>query len=193
MKQMNRVALALVVGLSATSIGAAEEADGKREAVAVLRGVRYANGSEDERRKLDLYLPREKREFPVLLFLHGGGFSKGGRKDVEKLGETFARQGVGVAAAGYRLAPGAKHPAQVSDAARAFGWLRKNIGRHGGNPDRLFVGGHSAGALLATDEQYLKAEGAGLKDVKGVVALATSAPNASTQTHFGVSDRSVLP
>ncbi len=95
---------------------------------------------------------------------------------MSNLGETLARQGVGVAAVSYRLSPEVKHPAQVQDAARAVAWVSKNIGKHGGQADQLFIGGHSAGALLAallaSDEQYLKAEGLSLKEVRGVVALS---------------------
>jgi acetyl esterase/lipase len=174
------VLLTLVVGLMVVgNLPADPQAVRNRTsaAVKVVRGISYAGAKADsERHKLDLYLPEGRKDFPVLLFLHGGGFRKGERKDVAALGETFARQGVGVAAAGYRLYPEVKHPGQVEDAARAFTWLRKNIDRYGGSADRLFVGGHSAGALLAalvaSDEQYLKTAGTRLQDIKGVVALS---------------------
>jgi acetyl esterase/lipase len=69
-----------------------------------------------------------------------------------------------------------KHPEHVKDVARAFAWAHRNIAKFGGDPDRLFIGGHSAGghlaALLATDEQYLKAEGLSRKDVRGVIAVS---------------------
>jgi len=69
-----------------------------------------------------------------------------------------------------------KHPEHVKDVARAFAWVHKHIAEYGGDPNRLFVGGHSAGghlaALLATDEQYLKAEGLSRKDVRGVIAVS---------------------
>jgi len=153
---------------------------GDASRVDVVRDVAYTTSpaAGADRQKLDLYLPEGKQGYPVLLFLHGGGFKGGDRKAVVVLGETFARRGVGVAAVGYRLFPRAQHPEQIQDVAKAFAWLRENVSKHGGRADRLFVGGHSAGgalaALLATDEQYLKAEGADLKDIKGVIILSAS-------------------
>jgi acetyl esterase/lipase len=144
--------------------------------VEILKDVTYVSGSADERQKLDLYLPKGKKDFPIVLFLHGGGFSKGDRKEAAQFGETLAKQGIGVAAAGYRLLPEAKHPQQIQDAARAFAWLKDNSQKRGWRSDAVFVAGHSAGghlaALLGTDEQYLKAEKLTLKDIRGVIALS---------------------
>jgi acetyl esterase/lipase len=143
--------------------------------VEVVKDLAYA-GTPDERQKLDLYLPKGQTGYPLVLFLHGGGFSKGDRKDAAQFGETLARQGIGVAAVGYRLFPEAKHPQQVQDAAKAFAFLASNAKKHGWRADAIFVAGHSAGghlaALLGTDEQYLKAEKLALSDVRGVVALS---------------------
>jgi acetyl esterase/lipase len=173
MKRLYRSLWAVVTGLSLVSLAPAAEK--KAAEVEVIKDVAYVNGG-DDRQKIDLYLPRDRKDFPVLLFFHGGGYSKGDRKDVATFGETLARHGVGVAAVGYRLSPQVKHPAHVQDAARAFAWAKANVAKHGGKADQLFVGGHSAGgqiaALLATDERYLKAEGAGLADVRGVIFLS---------------------
>ncbi|QJX01137.1 alpha/beta hydrolase [Frigoriglobus tundricola] len=143
--------------------------------VEVVKDLAYA-GTTDERQKLDLYLPKGKKDYPLVLFLHGGGFSKGDRKDAATFGDTLAKQGIGVAAVGYRLFPEAKHPQQVQDAAKAFAWLKSNAATRGWRADALFVSGHSAGghlaALLGTDEQYLKAEKLALSDVRGVIALS---------------------
>lgn len=144
--------------------------------VEVVRDIAYVAGSADDRQKLDLYLPKGKKDYPIVLFLHGGGFSKGDRKDAAQFGETLAKQGIGVAAAGYRLFPEAKHPQQIQDAAKALAWLKDSAGKRGWRPDAIFVAGHSAGghlaALLATDEQYLKAEKLALSDIRGAIALS---------------------
>jgi acetyl esterase/lipase len=146
--------------------------------IRVVLDVSYANGdpAEAERQKLDVYLPANRKDFPVVLFLHGTGFQKGGRKDLAAVGSLLARHGIGVVAASYRLHPQAKHPAQIQDAAKAFAWVKKNIADHGGKADRVFVAGFSSGAhlvsLLATDERYLKAEGLSPSDIKGVVAIS---------------------
>lgn len=138
----------------------------------------YVEGkaADPEKQKLDLYVPKDAKGFPVLVFVHGGGYSKGDRKDGADLGKLLAAHGVGAAVISYRLFPQVKHPEHIRDVARAFAWTKANAAKYGGNPDAVFVGGHSAGAhlatLLAADESYLKAEKLGLKDIRGVVSLS---------------------
>jgi acetyl esterase/lipase len=182
-----RVSGALILGLGATVMiarpsAAADTAPsgggGATASVEVVRDLPYftGEGADPERNKLDLYLPAGKKGFATLLFFHGGGYSKGDRKDVEAFGRTLAGRGIAVAAVGYRLFPAHKHPAQAQDAARALAWVKSDIAKRGGRADLLFIGGHSAGAHLAllvgTDESYLKEAGASAADVKGVVSLS---------------------
>jgi acetyl esterase/lipase len=76
----------------------------------------------------------------------------------------------------YRLSPAVQHPAHIQDVARAFAWTVRNIAKYGGRPDQVFICGHSAGghlvALLATAENYLKAEKLGFENIKGVIAIS---------------------
>lgn len=130
----------------------------------------------DAKQHLDLFLPEGKRNFPVLMFVHGGGYQKGDRKEATDFGKLVAAQGIGVAAISYRLYPQVKHPDHIQDIARAFAWLKKSAPQYGGDADKIFVSGHSAGAhlvsLLATDEKYLQAEQLHLSDIRGVIALS---------------------
>src|SRR5438876_3974931 len=138
---------------------------GKKYELREVQDLAYVEGKDPDAssHKLDLYLPQGKKDFPVLVFLHGGCWTFGDKSGGD-LYPPFARalagHGVGVVLPNYRLSPWVKHPAHVKDAARAVAWTRKNVGKYGGDANRLFVGGHSAGghlaALLATDEQYLK-------------------------------------
>jgi acetyl esterase/lipase len=150
-----------------------------------VRDVGYDPDADDFRHRLDLFLPKGCPDFPVLVLVHGGGWVAGEKCCVglySEVGRFFARHGVGAVLPNYRLSSaipfvaGARHPDHVKDVARAFAWTREHIGRYGGDPDRLYVGGHSAGghlaALLATDERYLAAEGLGTEDVKGVIAVS---------------------
>jgi acetyl esterase/lipase len=145
------------------------------------RDVTYykGDGADEVRHKLDLFLPRGQKDYPVLVLFHGGAWMIGDKSCIglySAVGRFLAGQGVGVALPNYRLSPAVKHPEHVRDVARAFRWVHDNIGKYGGRSDRMFVGGHSAGAhlaaLLGTDERYLKAEGLSLADVRGVVAVS---------------------
>jgi acetyl esterase/lipase len=146
--------------------------------VHVVKDVAYRDDKDADpvKHKLDLYLPRGKKDFPVVFFIHGGTWKSGDKKIYGPLGELFARNGVGMAITNYRLSPTVKHPAHAEDVAKAFAWTHANVAKHGGRADRLFLCGHSAGghlvALLATDESYLKAEKLSFASVKGVLALS---------------------
>jgi acetyl esterase/lipase len=130
--------------------------------------------------KLDLYLPENHQDFPVLFFVHGGAWRNGDKQTMlniyGELGRTLARNGIGAVITNYRLSPAVKHPTHIQDVAKAFAWTVRNISKYGGRADQLFVCGHSAGghlvALLATDENYLKAEGLTPANIKGVIPIS---------------------
>jgi acetyl esterase/lipase len=111
--------------------------------------VPYGN---DPKQRLDLYFPaKQASNAPVLVFLHGGGFREGDRKQYGYVAEPFAKQGILTVVASYRLTPAFSHPAQPDDAKAIVAWIYQNIARHGGNPNAIYVSGHSAGAILAAD------------------------------------------
>jgi acetyl esterase/lipase len=150
--------------------------------VVVHKDVPYYDGPGHDAKKhlLDLYLPADAENFPVLLFIHGGGWRHGYKDGLfnpyHRLGKGMARRGVGVAVATYRLAPKHKFPAQPEDVARATRWVYENVGEYGGDPRRIFLCGHSAGAhlvaLVALDEKYLEAEGLPPDAVAGVIGIS---------------------
>jgi acetyl esterase/lipase len=146
-----------------------------------VRGVVYYDGldADARRHQIDLYLPKGKKDCPVVVLVHGGAWIVGDNRHYglnASVGEFLASQGIAAALPNYRLSPGVKHPEHVKDVARAVAWVRGHIAEYGGNPDRLFLAGHSAGghlvSLLATDEQYLKAEGMTHADIKGVISVS---------------------
>jgi acetyl esterase/lipase len=107
----------------------------------------------DAKQGLDLYFPKDKpNKAPVFLFFHGGGFREGDRAQYGFVAEPFAEQGVITAVASYRLTgDGFKYPSQTQDARAAFIWVYKHIAQFGGDPQRIYVGGHSAGAILSAE------------------------------------------
>ncbi len=145
------------------------------------RDIVYFDGPDADRayHKLDLFLPKGRQDFPVVVFIHGGAWLIGDKNDFgiyAAIGRMLASHGIGAATINYRLSPQVKHPEHIKDVARAFAWVHQHIAQYGGRPDRLFVSGHSAGghlaALLSTDESWLRAEGLSLSDIRGAVPIS---------------------
>ncbi len=175
------------------------EKEAKTYEVKTVKDVAYYEGEDADKvkHKLDLYLPKDKENFPVFFFVHGGAWVHGDKDFFNlysSLGHYLAKQGVGVVVTNYRLSPGVKHPEHIKDVARAFAWTYKNIEKYGGRPDQIFVGGHSAGghlsALLVVDDTYLKAEGLSPAKIKGVIPISgvydlSGIPDGMMQVIFG--------
>ncbi|MBL8671534.1 MAG: alpha/beta hydrolase [Alphaproteobacteria bacterium] len=131
------------------------------------------------RQRLDVYVPDALAAGgarPVVLFLYGGGWRSGDRADYRFAGEALTRAGFVAVIPDYRLYPSVRFPDFVADAARALAWTRAEIARHGGDPGRIALMGHSAGAhiaaLLALDPRYSAALGEPPDVIRAVVGLA---------------------
>jgi acetyl esterase/lipase len=115
------------------------------------------------RHVLDIYAPPNAKNLPVAFWIHGGGWQAGDKRDVELKPQWFIDKGFVFVSTNYRLLPEVDMGTLIRDVAKSFGWVQKHIAEYGGDPARILVGGHSAGAQLAailcTDERYLKAEG----------------------------------
>jgi acetyl esterase/lipase len=146
--------------------------------VETVKDVAYFDGADADakRHRLDIYLPKGQKNFPILIFVHGGTWKSGSKELYEPLGKLYAKNGIGTVIINYRLSPAVQHPAHIEDVARAFAWVHKNIAKYGGDPNNLFVCGHSAGghliSLLSTNETYLKGQGLALGNIKGTIALS---------------------
>jgi len=129
------------------------------------------------RQKLDIYVPTARpagRPLPVILFFYGGAWSSGDRGDYTFVGRALAAQGFVVVIPDYRLVPGVRFPAFVEDAAASVRWVRTHIAAVAdGDPDRIIVSGHSAGAynaaMLAVDPHWL---GRDYSAIRGLIGLA---------------------
>lgn len=131
----------------------------------------------NERQRLDIYQPVSlRRPAPVVVFLYGGAWSGGRRGWYRFVGEALTSRGYVVAIPDYRVYPEVGFPTFVEDAAAAVAWVRSNAASFGGDPDRIFLMGHSAGAhiaaLLVTDRSYLAAQGLDVSTIRGLVGLA---------------------
>ena len=104
-----------------------------------------------DRHRLDVFPPLQRAGtlHPVIVFVHGGGFVAGNKGDgriFDNVLDYFAARGMLGININYRLAPGARWPAAIDDLREALRWIRANAAKHGGDPERIFIMGHSAGA-----------------------------------------------
>lgn len=136
--------------------------------------------------KLDLYLPDTPTKAPVMVYIHGGGWAKGDKAAVGLKPAFFNGKGWIFVSVNYRLLPEGKHPANVNDVAIALAKIHDEVAGHGGDPERLFIMGHSAGAhlaaLVATNPKPLEKAGKSLALLKGVISLDTNAYDLPTLT-----------
>jgi len=154
----------------------------------VTRDHRYGA---DERHRLDIFSKDGLSGAPVLMFVHGGGFVMGdktteGSPFYDNIGGFAVDEGfVGVTMT-YRLAPGHRWPSGGEDVASAVDWLRENVAQFGGDPERIFVMGQSAGAVHVADYvARLSPSIAGALLISGIYDLATAEPNQFQQAYYG--------
>ncbi len=150
--------------------------------VRVENGVTYIAGQkEDEaKHKLDIYrpkeMPKDKKTLPVLMFVHGGSWRTGDRSQYGPLGNFLAKNGIVAFIPSYRLAPQNKFPAQIEDVAAAFKYTVEHCAEFGGDPERIYVAGHSAGGhlagLLTFDTRYLAEQKISPRSIKGAICLS---------------------
>jgi acetyl esterase/lipase len=147
--------------------------------------LRYSDAKVDDPRQLSLDVyPRDGAGNPVLIFVHGGGWYRGTKSNVDAKPQAFNAHGFVFVSINYRLYPDHSVEEQVGDVAAAIAWVKANIHTYGGDPSRIFMMGHSAGAhlvsLVATDERYLNANGLSLTDLRGVISLDSQAYDLTT-------------
>lgn len=136
--------------------------------------------------KLDIYRPaKTDKPMPVLVHIHGGGWEIGDKKLMKSTGLFYASQGVLFITPNYRLSPAAKHPVHAEDCAAALAWTFKHAVELGGDRNRIFLSGHSAGAhlaaLLGTDSTYLMKYGLNCTDLAGVIPVDTASFDLTSQ------------
>ena len=137
-------------------------------------GIAYGS---DPRQKLDVYVPRHPMvNAPVVVFFYGGSWNSGSRSDYSFVGEALASRGIVAVLADYRLYPQVGYPLFLEDAAGAVAWTHDHIRQYAGNPQRLYLMGHSSGAynvaMLALDPGLLGAVGLSPHDLSGWIGLA---------------------
>nr|WP_294529005.1 alpha/beta hydrolase [uncultured Rhodopila sp.] len=145
-----------------------------RQGISEIHDVPYATG---ERHGLDIYAPADAAGAPVVVFIYGGGWKDGDKARYRFAGAALAGRGFVTVVPDYRVFPVVRFPVFIQDAAAAVAWTMANIARYGGDPRRVFLMGHSAGAqiaaMLTLDRRWLGAEGLDPdRDIAGFAGLA---------------------
>jgi acetyl esterase/lipase len=170
--------LHVAVGVAAAmAVAVAAHAQAPREGK-VTTDLDYVPTAEypNKKDRLDVYAPAGARGAPVVVSIHGGALREGDKSKEAFVGQLLAQAGFVAVVISYRLTPDVSHPAHVEDAAHAVAWTRTHAAEYGGDPRKLFVIGHSAGAylaaLLALDPKYLAAYQMAPKDLAGIVPVS---------------------
>ena len=147
---------------------------GPSSGVELVKTARYGS---DSAQKLRIYRSGSaSAPQPVLIFFHGGAWAHGDPDDYGFVARNLAPQGHVVVLGGYRMNEAGRYPAMLEDTAAAIRWVRDNIGEFGGDPDRIVLSGHSAGAYnavqVALDGQWLERAGVLASAIRGVVGLS---------------------
>lgn len=147
-------------------------------AVSVSHSISYRLSVREDAdsRRLDVYRNQTLGRAPVVIFFHGGAWRSGHRRQYIPLGVSLALGGITCVIPSYSLAPKYQFPEPLKDAAAAINWVRDNIHRLGGNPDKIFLAGHSSGAHIAAqvalDPRYLEFHFQGSGIIRGVIGIS---------------------
>lgn len=154
--------------------------------VTIIKNISYIDDTNPKHR-LDIYLPKNKKDFPIVHFIHGGYWTSGDKDYYAfatglygNIGTTLAKNGIGVVVQNYRLSPETNIIGEVDDVLSGIEWTAQNISGYGGNPSNIYLMGHSAGGhivtLLGTNPRLLKEKNleqniAGFIDLSGIIDI----------------------
>ncbi len=161
----------------------------------VKRDIPYAVPA-NERQMLDVYSPPNAKNLPVVFWIHGGGWEGGDKTRVQVKPKSFVEHGFVFVSTNYRFLPNVDMGTLIRDVAKSVHWVHEHIAEYGGDPNRLLIMGHSAGAqlaaLISTDERYLKAEGLSLGMIQGCVPVDGDTYDIPLRIEAGIAKRKAL-
>ena len=186
----NRIKLLsiLAFGLVLTTYSQEIQYETKQNIPYYNASINLADEYINERCVLDIYYPKNTKDFPTIVWFHGGGLT-GGEKEIP---EQLMGKGVCIVAVNYRLSPKVKAPIYIDDAAAAVSWVFKNVADLGGDPSLIFVSGHSAGGYLASmiglDKSWLNKYDIDADKIAGLIPFS-----GHTITHFTIREERGIP
>ncbi|QND54900.1 alpha/beta hydrolase (plasmid) [Phyllobacterium sp. 628] len=166
--------LLVILALPACSAGTALNIATSSGGASVVHDIAYGS---DKRQTLDVYMPRDARSAPVAIFFYGGTWQSGDKATYTFVASALAAKGIVVLVPDYRLYPQVRYPAFLQDGAAVVRWAKDHARTYGGNPSKIYVVGHSAGAynaaMLTLDKQWLDQQKlAPSRDIKGFVGIS---------------------
>jgi arylformamidase len=174
-----RVVRCLILFVSAATAIPSQAAD-----IEVRRNMAYTEPA-DTSRRLDVYTTDEAKDWPIMVWIHGGGWKQGDKAGVQSKPVAFIDHKFVFVSINYRFIPDVTVQEMAGDVAKAIRWVHDHAAEIGGDPNKIYIAGHSAGAhlaaLVAVDESYLKAEGMSLTDLKGCVPVDTAVYDIAAQ------------
>jgi len=139
----------------------------------------YEHDNQSKSHLLDIYQPEDCQSCPVMIYIHGGTWVLGDKGGLSYKAKSFTSQGYIYISINYRLSPDHRFPAHAQDVAQAFSWVKNNIQEYGGDPEKIYLMGHSAGghlaALITLDEQYLTTFNLKPSDINGIIGIDSAA------------------
>jgi acetyl esterase/lipase len=142
-----------------------------------VTNMKYASypKAEPELNMLDVYIPKKGSNSPIMIWIHGGGWSYGDKENVHEKAEFFTSKGYVFVSINYRLSPKVQHPVHAQDVADAISWIYTNAIHYSADPSKIFLIGHTAGAhlaaLVSVNHEYIQNAGASPEIIKGVILL----------------------
>ena len=142
--------------------------------IVLTASIAYAKGV---RHTLDVCRPKSATAAPVIVFFYGGGWRSGSKRTYRYVAKALARSGYVAVLPDYRIYPQARYPDFLDDGALAVRWVKDNAQRFGGDPQKIFLMGHSAGAhiaaMLAIDARWLQKVGLTPgRDISGLIGIS---------------------
>ena len=173
MKCLLPKSMVVVAVLFSVGAGAAEVLEDRE--IAYLQEP-YDSEYAETQCKLDVFYPKDVSGFATIVWFHGGGLRMGERQWGELVAERFVPEDIAVVTVSYRFSPKVRHPVYIEDAAAAIAWTFKNIGKYGGDPEKIFLSGHSAGGYLTLitgmDKRYLAKHGISTERLAGLMPIS---------------------
>jgi acetyl esterase/lipase len=175
MRRWSGCSLALLAALLTGGCSPADllNAVAQRSGYTVTRSMAYGT---HPRQALDLYAPSDGGKHPVVVFFYGGSWQQGAKESYTFVAAALARRGYLTIVPDYRVYPDVRYPGFIEDGAQVVRWARDHAAGHGGDPERLFIMGHSAGAyiaaMVALDDRWLRAVRLAPSDIAGLVGIS---------------------